>query len=300
MAAYQAPPSLGFSRQEHWSGLPFPSPVHGSEKWKWSRSVVSNSLRSHGLHPTRLLRPWDFAGKSTGVGCHCLLPKSKHYHSQKLLQVLEATGATRKSSQLSPVQSPLIWDNLFIFRGVKRDLWKRPWCWERFRAGGEGATDNKMVGRHHRLNEHEFEQTPGDSGWGSLVSCSSQGCKESDTTVQLNNRDLWKQAARNFVAASGWSQQPRLSLLQGHCWICQGRGRAGRDRKVDRGESRILDTQAWHSFPTWFSSAFTSTSNSNNVIQVYAGVKIGHSCFQMSEILSTKWWHTTCSLPAIW
>ena len=31
MAAHQAPPSLGFSRQEHWSGLPFPSPMHGSE-----------------------------------------------------------------------------------------------------------------------------------------------------------------------------------------------------------------------------------------------------------------------------
>ena len=31
-AAYQASPSLGFSRQEHWSGLPFPSPMHESEK----------------------------------------------------------------------------------------------------------------------------------------------------------------------------------------------------------------------------------------------------------------------------
>ena len=31
MAAPQAPPSLGFSRQEHWSGLPFPSPMHQSE-----------------------------------------------------------------------------------------------------------------------------------------------------------------------------------------------------------------------------------------------------------------------------
>ena len=37
-AAHQAPPSLGFSRQEHWSGLPFPSPMQESEKWKWSRS----------------------------------------------------------------------------------------------------------------------------------------------------------------------------------------------------------------------------------------------------------------------
>ena len=42
-AAHQAPPSLGFSRQEHWRGLPFPSPMHESEKWKWSRSVVSDS-----------------------------------------------------------------------------------------------------------------------------------------------------------------------------------------------------------------------------------------------------------------
>ena len=85
----QAPPSLGFSRQEHWSGLPFPSPVHESEKWKWSRSVVSDSLGPHGLQPTRLLCPWDFPGKRTGVGCHCLLctdavgiPNScpPHYH----------------------------------------------------------------------------------------------------------------------------------------------------------------------------------------------------------------------------
>ena len=75
-AAHQAPPSLGFSRQEHWSGLPFPSAVHESEKWKWSRSVVSDSQRPHGLQPTRLLCPWDFPGKSTGVGCHCLLQQS--------------------------------------------------------------------------------------------------------------------------------------------------------------------------------------------------------------------------------
>ena len=42
-AAHQASPSLGFSRQEHWSGLPFPPPMHESEKSKWSRSVVSAS-----------------------------------------------------------------------------------------------------------------------------------------------------------------------------------------------------------------------------------------------------------------
>ena len=72
-AAHQASLSLGFSRQERWSGLPFPSPMDESENWKWSRSVVSNPQRPHGLQPSRLLHPWDFPGKSTGVGCHCLL-----------------------------------------------------------------------------------------------------------------------------------------------------------------------------------------------------------------------------------
>ena len=74
--------SLGFSRQEHWSGLPFPSPMHESEKWEWSRLVVSNPQRPHGLQPSRLLRPWDFPGKSSGVGCHGLL----HEASIKLMQ----------------------------------------------------------------------------------------------------------------------------------------------------------------------------------------------------------------------
>ena len=60
-AAHQAPPSLGFSRQEHLSGLPFPSPMHESEKWKWSRSVMSDSSQPHGLQPTRLLWSMGFS-----------------------------------------------------------------------------------------------------------------------------------------------------------------------------------------------------------------------------------------------
>ena len=52
-AAHQAPPSLGFSRQEHWSGLPFPSPMHESEKWK----VKVKSLS----HVQLLATPWAAA-----------------------------------------------------------------------------------------------------------------------------------------------------------------------------------------------------------------------------------------------
>ena len=50
------------------------------------------------------------------------------------------------------------------------------------------AAKDEMVGCHHRLNEHEFERTPGDGeGQGGLVCCSPWSCKELDTTEQLNN-----------------------------------------------------------------------------------------------------------------
>ena len=73
---------MGFSRQEHWSRLPFPSPMHESEKWKWSRSVVSDSSRPRGLQPTRLLRPWASPGKSTV--CTVILSASFCSHDKVL------------------------------------------------------------------------------------------------------------------------------------------------------------------------------------------------------------------------
>ena len=52
-------------------------------------------------------------------------------------------------------------------------------------------TEDEMVGWHHQLNGHEFEQTLGDSGGqGSLVCCSPWDCKESDTTERLINNPL--------------------------------------------------------------------------------------------------------------
>ena len=45
-----------------------------------SHSVLSDSLRLHGLQPTRLLHPCDFPGKSTGVGYHCLLHLFRYYN----------------------------------------------------------------------------------------------------------------------------------------------------------------------------------------------------------------------------
>ena len=66
-------PVPGILQARTWSGLPFPALMHESEKWKWSRSVLSDPQRPHRLPPSRLPCPWNFPGKSTGVGCHWLL-----------------------------------------------------------------------------------------------------------------------------------------------------------------------------------------------------------------------------------
>ena len=54
-------------------------------------------------------------------------------------------------------------------------------------------SEDKMVGWHHRLKGHEFEQTLGDGkGQGGLACRSPQRCKELDTIEQLNNNNLFK------------------------------------------------------------------------------------------------------------
>ena len=79
-AAHQAPLSLGFSRQEHWSGLPFPSPMHESEKWKWSRSTPTLSdpmdfslpgSSVHGIFQARVLE-WGAIDSSNDQPRQCL------------------------------------------------------------------------------------------------------------------------------------------------------------------------------------------------------------------------------------
>ena len=55
----------------------------------------------------------------------------------------------------------------------------------------KGTTEDEMVGWHHQLNRHEFEQALGVSeGQGSLACCSPWGCKQSDRTEQLNNHNI--------------------------------------------------------------------------------------------------------------
>ena len=88
-AAHQVPLSLGFSRQEYSSGLPFSSPMHACT----FASVVSDSVWPHRQQPTRFLCPWDSPGKNTGVGCHfllqCIKVKSESELAQSCLTLID-------------------------------------------------------------------------------------------------------------------------------------------------------------------------------------------------------------------
>ena len=67
-----------------------------------------------------------------------------------------------------------------------------------------------MDGEHHRLNGHEFEQTPrGSEGQGSLVHCSPQGCNESDTTQGMNVSRQLNVLLKRLKSGS----KPRVSQL---------------------------------------------------------------------------------------
>ena len=88
--------------------------MHESEKWKWSHSVVSDSSWPHGLHPTRLLCPWDFPGNSTGVGCHCLLQILSYYVSKYTLFLKILYGF-----------SIICLPNIFVCIMIFKKQWKR-------------------------------------------------------------------------------------------------------------------------------------------------------------------------------
>ena len=71
-----------------------------------------------------------------------------------------------------------------------------------WRQEGKGMTEDELVGWHHQLNGHEFEQSLGDDeGWGSLAYCSPWGHKESDTTERLNTTIVQKhyEVSRNSM-----------------------------------------------------------------------------------------------------
>ena len=149
--------------------------------------------------------------------------------------------------------------------------WKRPWCWERLKAGGEGVDrgwDGWMVSR---LDGHEFEQALGvGDGQVGLECCSPWGCKELDTTEWLN-----------WLKFSG-----RLSRRSGLCDLHSSPSRTPTGFSEELGE--ILATDSSSSVTTAVTVIPSNLWVSHPCIQPPIGWKYLETKFQ--KVPNSKTW----------
>ena len=114
MAAHEAPPSLGFSRQEHCSGLPFSSLMHESEKWEWSRLVVSN-LATPWTAAYQALLPMGFSRQEYWSGVPLLSPRETEKRQKEI-----------KKRQITPIY--------YVAVSTSKDIYTGSFSWAAIRS----------------------------------------------------------------------------------------------------------------------------------------------------------------------
>ena len=145
-AAYQAPPSMGFSRQEYWRGVPLPFPIIGigygfssSHVWMWELDYKESWV----------LKNWCFwivvLEKTLESLLDCKEIQPVHPRGDQSWVFIGRTDVE--------AETPILWppDAKSWLIGKDLDAGK-DWRWEE-----KGMTEDEMVGWHHRLNGHEFE-----------------------------------------------------------------------------------------------------------------------------------------------
>ena len=126
---------------------------------------MSDSQRPHGLQPTSFLHPWDFPGKSTKVGCHCLFCNYNY-------SILNSSDHRRPVASQGGASSK---EYACQCRRCKRcgfNPWVRKIPWSR----KQQLTPVLLPGKSH--------------GQRSLVGYSPWGCKQSDTTERLSTHTI--------------------------------------------------------------------------------------------------------------
>ena len=115
----------------------------------------------------------------SGQSLDCKKIQPVHPKGDKSWILIERTDAE--------AETPILWppDAKSLLIGKDPDAGKDWWQEEK------GMTEDEMVGWHHWLNKHEFEQALGvGDGQGSLACCIPWSCKELDTTERLNYHHL--------------------------------------------------------------------------------------------------------------
>ena len=144
----------------------FPVVMYGCESWTIKKTKCQRIDAFELWCWRRLLRvPWPARRSNQSI--------LKEINSEYSLEGLMA-------------EASIIWPPDVKSRLIRKD----PDVGKGWRQEEKEMTEDEMVGWHHRLNGHEFEQAPGDGeGQGSLACCSPWVRKESDMTEQLNNNN---------------------------------------------------------------------------------------------------------------
>ena len=126
--------------------------------------------------------------------------------------------------------------------GVKNWLiWKDPVAGKDWRQEEKGTTEDEMVGWHHRLSGHDFEETPGvGDGQGGLECCNSWGHKESDTTEWL----IWTELISSEEILV---KESRGSPL----WCSSGKSKYRKDKEGRQKESHCGTLPHFSSLLFW-------------------------------------------------
>ena len=163
-AAHQAPPSLGFSRKEYWSGMPLPSPMTSLDSILKSRHYFTNkgpSSQSCGFSSSHIWM-WELDYKESWVlknWCFWTVVLEKTLESPLYCKEIILVHPKEDQSWVfigrtdAEAETPILWppDVKSWLIGKVLDAGKD------WRREEKGTTEDKMVGWHHRLRGHEFE-----------------------------------------------------------------------------------------------------------------------------------------------
>jgi len=152
-AAYQAPPAMGFSRQEYWSGVPLPSLDVG-----WGDSIMVKcgtwqhikNQRHHFANKGLYSQSYGFSSSHIWIWesdhKEGWAPKNRRFWTVVLEKTLESPFVNKEIQLLNPKgNQPWTFDlkdwcwstNTLVTWCEEQSHWKRPWSWERLKAGGK-------------------------------------------------------------------------------------------------------------------------------------------------------------------
>ena len=89
---------------------------------------------------------------------------------------------------------------------------KRPWCWERSKAG-KGMTEDEVVRQHHQFNGHEYEQTPGDSERQESMACCSPYDHKGLWHELVTRHELVTEQQKKISSTLNKGREPNLKIF---------------------------------------------------------------------------------------